>query len=409
MIPPNFCMAMRKYLENGKVMEIASEPGERIVTIWTEKGGASFGLFVELFQGRSNAYIVDENNKIISVLFPKAALYRKLTQGVDYLPPPPLKIQKELEAREFGAEPWKYFEELEKRDEFDLLFAKLKRVIKKEIKRSEKYIFRMRNDLEKCEDPAVLRHKGELLSINLGKIKRGADAILVEDVFKEGAPKIELKLDPTKSGVENVDFIFKKAKRDKKKKEGLRKRIREIETILYDYQTYLGDLDQTESYGGLLDIEDQLTHLEILPVEKSTKRKKKRQSSGPKKFISADGIRILVGRNSKENDKVTFRMARGNDYWLHVHGAHGSHVVILLGKNRELKQETLLDGATLALLHSKLSKEGVGDVSYTRRKYVTKPKGAPAGLVAFSQSKTIRIRVENKRVERLMGKIQINY
>src|SRR5207237_6325878 len=107
----------------------------------------------------------------------------------------------------------------------------------------------------------------------------------------------------------------------------------------------------------------------------------KRKSSKPQakpflRFIAEAGDAILVGRNSRENEELTFGLARSHDLWLHASGAPGSHVVLRLEKGAELRKESLLDAATLALQYSDLRKSGQGEVLYAYRKHVRKPRGA---------------------------------
>ncbi|MBI5748170.1 MAG: DUF814 domain-containing protein, partial [Nitrospinae bacterium] len=140
----------------------------------------------------------------------------------------------------------------------------------------------------------------------------------------------------------------------------------------------------------------------------SARNDKKRQSarqsqdkSSPMSFESIDGLTILVGKNNKQNDELTFKIANGNDIWLHVRDFPGSHVVIQTGKRKDVPRETLLDAASLAICFSKLKSTGRGNIAYTFKKYVKKPKGAEAGKVIISQDKNIFVTIDPKRMDRL--------
>ena len=127
-------------------------------------------------------------------------------------------------------------------------------------------------------------------------------------------------------------------------------------------------------------------------------------NSSPKlfrRFTSEAGDAILVGRNSRENEELTFGLARSHDLWLHASGTSGSHVVLRLEKGAELRQESLLDAATLALQYSDLRKSGQGEVLYTYRKHVRKLRGAKPGLVTVTQDKRLYIKLDLKRLQRL--------
>jgi predicted ribosome quality control (RQC) complex YloA/Tae2 family protein len=112
-------------------------------------------------------------------------------------------------------------------------------------------------------------------------------------------------------------------------------------------------------------------------------------------------LTIYVGRNARENDELTFGLAKSDDLWLHVRGTPGSHVVVRLEKGSEPPPETIRDAATLALLYSDFKKSGKGDVIYTRRKWVKKAKGQAPGAVIVTQEKSLHVNLEKKRLDAL--------
>jgi predicted ribosome quality control (RQC) complex YloA/Tae2 family protein len=126
------------------------------------------------------------------------------------------------------------------------------------------------------------------------------------------------------------------------------------------------------------------------------------QRPGPfRRFTSSDGLMIYVGKNARENDELTFGLAKSDDLWLHARGTPGSHVVVRLEKGADVPPETLRDAATLALLYSDLKKSGKGDIIYTRRKWVKKAKGQAPGAVTVSQEKSVFVALDKTRLARL--------
>jgi predicted ribosome quality control (RQC) complex YloA/Tae2 family protein len=126
------------------------------------------------------------------------------------------------------------------------------------------------------------------------------------------------------------------------------------------------------------------------------------QRRGPfRRFTSTDGLPIFVGRNARENDELTFGLAKSEDLWLHARGAPGSHVVVRLEKATDPPPETLRDAATLALLYSDLKKSGKGEVIYTRRKWVKKAKGQAPGAVTITQDKSLQVSLDKARLDAL--------
>ncbi len=108
------------------------------------------------------------------------------------------------------------------------------------------------------------------------------------------------------------------------------------------------------------------------------------------RYEGPHGFRVVVGRSARENDEVTFKVARSRDLWLHVQGYHGAHVVIL-AENREVPFDTILFAAALAAGHSQARDSDNVAVDYTLKKNVWKVKGMPPGAVHFSHQKTVYV------------------
>ena len=105
-----------------------------------------------------------------------------------------------------------------------------------------------------------------------------------------------------------------------------------------------------------------------------------------------DGWQAIVGRTDADNEIVTFRLARGNDLWLHVRGVPGSHVIVPVRGKEEPGREVVRRAAAIAAWHSKAQKASQVTVSVTRAKFVRKPQGAKRGTVSIRKEKTVRVR-----------------
>jgi predicted ribosome quality control (RQC) complex YloA/Tae2 family protein len=405
--PPTFCMSLRKHLIGNRLIGLSTEPGERIVRIATVKGDTMAELVVEMFGPAGNAFLLDQDGVILDLLSIKKAEARQLGRGEKYVAPPPPNLTRPVEVRDLGPDPEAFFESLKK----DTILANEKKrlggFISREKKRGEKYLTRMKTNAESIADPELVQKQAELLMIHLALVKRGNSEILVPDTFDPDQPEIRIELDPKLDGPRNGEKLFKRARRNRRKQKALAERIEQIEQRVYMLVQARAELDEV---GALDELSIVLEILDDLGIATGPKVKRRAQvSAGPREYASHDGNTIYVGRSAKENDAVTFKLGRGNDYWLHALGSPGSHVLIRMKKNEPLKQETLLDAATLAAWYSKLKESGGGEVVYTQRKYVTKPKGAPAGKVTHSQGKSIAVRLEKKRLERLLGSVEKNY
>ena len=200
-------------------------------------------------------------------------------------------------------------------------------------------------------------------------------------------------------------------------KESLEKDILELENRINSLKHLEENLAVIKSssdprLNGLLPLINEMK----IPVHSGTSQeissKKTKSTDAPRKpyfvYRSIDGIDIYVGRRAEDNDELSCNPEHRNpnEWWLHVAGFAGSHVVI---KNQEenlaeLYPETILDAALLAAVNSKAKNSGRVTVSLTRCRNVTKPKGVPAGLVHLTgsiRSVTIDLRSQSSRLERL--------
>jgi predicted ribosome quality control (RQC) complex YloA/Tae2 family protein len=107
--------------------------------------------------------------------------------------------------------------------------------------------------------------------------------------------------------------------------------------------------------------------------------------------VGPHGFEVVLGRNARENDAVTFKVGRSLDLWFHAQGVQGAHVVVRSG-GREVPDATLRFAAELAAGHAQVGREASVLVDYTQRKHVWKVKGMPPGAVHYTQQKTLVVR-----------------
>jgi predicted ribosome quality control (RQC) complex YloA/Tae2 family protein len=127
------------------------------------------------------------------------------------------------------------------------------------------------------------------------------------------------------------------------------------------------------------------------PAVSSKKQKASPTLPGMRRYRSSDGYEVLVGRAARDNDQLTFRVARPNDLWLHAGDYPGSHVVVRNSSRDDIPHRTIIEAAQLAAKFSQASKDTKVNIHYTRRKFLTKPKGSAPGLVRMSSFKTITV------------------
>ena len=236
------------------------------------------------------------------------------------------------------------------------------------------------DDLEKTRDAARkagrLRTIGELLLTYGSQVEVGSSRVTLPDFT--GLPT-EIELDPAKSAMQNAQLYFERAR--KRENRALQANEREKELLAQRERL-------EETLATLEDLGDRELD-ELATALRGEKREQKRRGPGAR-YEGPHGFTVLVGRSARENDQLTFRVARSRDVWLHVQGFHGSHVIIQ-AQNREVPFETILFAAQLAAGHSKASDSENVPVDYTLKKNVWKVKGQPPGAVHFSQQKTVYV------------------
>jgi len=109
-------------------------------------------------------------------------------------------------------------------------------------------------------------------------------------------------------------------------------------------------------------------------------------------YLLAEGWTALVGRTDADNDALSLKVARPDDWWFNVRGMPGSHVVLQGPPGAEAGRDLLKQAAAIAAWHSKAREGGLVSVSGTRARYVTKPRGAKPGTVQIRKEELFKVR-----------------
>ncbi len=403
--PPPFCQLLRARLEGARIEHVRQVGGDRIVRIDMTHEGQPAALVAELTGRTANMILLDKDGAVrgqlrkgrfktgeiyatpVSKPRPVGAQFIAPKTGVmNHAPTEPFPLSAELERR---------FQERDEARAKTRQIDAIKAALRKKFKRAVKRVEALEADLVKAERYRTYDRYGELLKSRLGDIPKGAASITVTDYFDPALPEIVLPLDPAKSARANMDDYFKKYRKFLSAEKEIRPRLLTTQAEVAALRESLAALDRDEAPA----LEGNLVRAVREPP---LRRKKENASAKPfRRFATEAGDAILVGRNSRENEELTFGLARGHDLWLHANGVPGSHVVLRLEKGAEIRKESLLDAATLALQYSDLRKSGQGEVLYTYRKHVRKPRGSKPGLVTVTQDKRLYVKLDQKRLRRL--------
>lgn len=278
--------------------------------------------------------------------------------------------------------------------------AQLGRLIDRHRKRLDKKRAAILRDLERAQKADVLRERAGLILAYASRIPPGA-ASFEAQTWGDKPRNVTIELDPRKTPPELAEELFRKAKRLKRGLEVAPKRLELVETDL----SRLADIEAQLELRDAESVADELRSLGVeIETQRERVRRREREGGRPpyRAFRSVDATPILVGRSAADNDRLTLRVARPHDLWLHARGVTGAHVVAQLAKGKPHSSETLVDAATLAAHFSDLRGETVVDVLYTPRRFVHKRKGSAIGSVTLDREKVIAVRIDEARLARLL-------
>ncbi len=238
---------------------------------------------------------------------------------------------------------------------------------------------------------------GELITANLYRMERGMSRLTAQNYYDPACADVDIPLDVRLSPQENAAKYFKKYTKAKTAEKYITAQLEKARVELTYLESVLQELTLAESEQDFNDIRAELTDGGYL---RAKGRKQPQRPSKPREFRSTAGLRILVGRNNRQNDRLTAKDAEKWDIWLHTQRIHGSHVILCTG-GAQPDEQSLLEAASLAAYFSQAQNSTKVPVDFTQVKYVKKPAGSPPGFVNYTNYKTILADPSEELVKRL--------
>ena len=264
-------------------------------------------------------------------------------------------------------------------------------------KKYKKRLLNIENKINESSKMEIYRLYGELITANLYKISnKNVNNICVENYYDNNT-MLSIPLDPKYSPSINAKIYFKKYSKLKnalsvlhKQKEETIKEIDYIESIIYE-------LEICTKFNEIEEVRQELAENTIFSYNKTKKSNNKKasltnkkSSFNPIKYV-IDGYTVLVGRNNKENDYLTCKMAHNKDIWFHTKEIHGSHVILRVENFNAITEDIIFKVAQIAKQHSKAKNSSHVPVDYCLVSNVKKPVGSQPGLVIYSHNKTVYV------------------
>ncbi len=251
------------------------------------------------------------------------------------------------------------------------------------------------------QDRDKLRVQGDLITANLYRMERGQARLECENYYEAGAPA-SIPLDPLLTPQQNAAKYYKRYAKAKTAEKYLREQMDLARRDLEYLESILAEIAQAETEADYLDIRAELREAGFLKKQGRGKKEKSRPAA-PWEFCTSSGLRVLAGRNNRQNDKLTLKDADRRDLWLHTQKIHGSHVILRCA-GRTPSEEDIAEAAMVAAWFSQARESGNVPVDYTEVRNVKKPAGARPGMVIYTTCRTVNVTPEEAAVERLRAK-----
>ena len=262
------------------------------------------------------------------------------------------------------------------------------RLLVQTTERTSRRIASQTEELEQCREKDGMRRKADLISANLYRIKKGDTEAVLEDFYEPDCPQVTIELDPRLTPPQNAQRYYSAYKKACTAEKILAEQIAAGKEELLYLDSVLDVLTRAETENDLEQLRLELAEQSYVKAVRL--KGKPPKSLPPMEYVSSDGYTILVGRNNKQNDKLTLKDAEKLDIWLHTQNIPGSHVIIRT-HGEEPPLSTIIEAASLAAYHSKAQTSSQVPVDYCPVKFVKKPAGAKPGMVIFSNQHTVYV------------------
>lgn len=290
-----------------------------------------------------------------------------------------------------------FYEERDRQDRMRVKAQDLLRLLANASERLSRKINLQRGELARSEDREHLRVCGDLINANLYRIERGSAFADLENFYDENR-LMRIKLDPALNATQNAQKYYKEYRKAKTAQQVLGEQIAQAEQELLYVDSVFDCLSRAQSESELNEIRQELREEGYLKAVRD--KRKPPAPLAPLEFVSSEGFRILVGRNNRQNDKLTLKQANNNDIWLHTKNIPGSHTIIVT-EGRQPGDATLKEAAMLAAYHSRAKDSSQVPVDYTQIRYVSKPQGAKPGMVIYVHYQTLFVTPQHELTEKL--------
>jgi predicted ribosome quality control (RQC) complex YloA/Tae2 family protein len=272
----------------------------------------------------------------------------------------------------------------------------------------------LEGDLERIAHADLLASRAQLFVVAAARAPRGTVRLDGVD-WSSGTPApIEWTFDPALSPKEQLDAVFRRARRFKSGAPIARGRLSDARSALVALDVLRARLaaepeSAPEVIGAIAEQARAIAPRDFVPPRPAAERAKAgKKGEAPalpyRTFVGASSSPIWVGRGAAQNDELTLHFARPHHLWLHAKGQSGAHVVVPLDKGASCPGDLLVEAAHLAAYFSRARNEALVEVTYVEKRHVRKPRGSPPGLVVATREKVLVLRRSEAIMRRLLDR-----
>lgn len=274
-------------------------------------------------------------------------------------------------------------------------YAALKQTLAREINKRELALSAIESDRSRFEHPEKLKRCGDLILANLANARIDGTGVSVVDYYDTCQPEIQIEIPVGATLQAAASDYFARYQKARRALAAIASREQEVSHNLAPLKQLLLRLEQEPTVDCIAEVSKSAKQL--LGIARRSRPEKEKSARGKggyafgRRFKSSDGYEIVVGRNDRDNDALTFRLAKPHDIWLHAADYPGSHAIIRNPTRAAPPHRTITEAAEVAAFYSQAKREGKAAVHYAQRKFVSKPPRSKPGLVRLSSFKTILV------------------
>lgn len=393
--------SLREPLREARLVSVTQEVGGRVATFSFERPDDRHSrprLVAELIPRFANLILLGDDDLVMYAKreFTGEGRSREIHSGVRYTPPPVYQLKSgvsppplpdlELAAPETPEAFDHEYRTREILEEKVLIVAELRRDAVRRREKAAKALQHVERRSEEASKEPQIRHEAELLAAHLHRVKRGMLTIRLEDF--DGTQSFDITLDPKLEPRENLERAFQRARRLARGRKELLQQREELTRTIEAADYTLAHLEDARPESEWRTLAREYVR-EIEKEERPSGTPRQDDVPG-RRFTLAGGWEVIVGRSAQENDELTHHFAAPRDLWFHARGSGGSHTVLRVASGKGDPPQSIIEqAAAIAAHYSKSRTSGIVPVAYTERRYVRRPRKAPAGTAVMEREKVL--------------------